>query len=145
MVRGREQAPQALWVRVDGNRVTADTVELALVDRPDPVPDGYRLQQSWTMPVLVDEAHARALEGARVEYLDDGGFRVRLADEVARSEAVPAAPESGCTSCTSAALPEVEALRASMGRVPQASAVGASGRGPALPILGQNPAPALRT
>lgn len=119
--------------------MTRDTVGLALVDRPDPVPDGYRLQLGWTLPVLVDETHVEALRGARVEYVEggrEGTFRVLLPADAARDEAVPAAPESGCVSCSSAALPEIEALRRSMGRAADGVA---SSRGPSLPVVGQAP------
>jgi hypothetical protein len=117
-------------------------VGLALVDCPDPVPDGYRLQHGWTVPVLVAETHAEALRGARVEYggpEGDGAFRIRLADTLAAAAAPPPAPESGCMSCGSAAPSSREALRAGMGLRAPAAAGGsaATSRGPALPILGQ--------
>lgn len=143
LVQGREEAPQALWVRVEGSHVVPGAVSLALVDRPDPLPEGYRLQLGWTVPILVDEAHVDALRGARVEY-DPGSsaFRVRPAGELERPARPGAAPETGCTSCPSASLPEMEALRASLGRLepgepPGAIASGAVGRGPALPVVGQ--------
>lgn len=131
LVQERDDAPQALWVRVEGSHVVPGNVSLALVDRPDPLPDGYALQHGWTVPVLVSLAHVEALRGARIEYdPGSGAFRVRLAGEIAITEPESPAPESGCVSCGSASLPAIEALR---------SASGAASRGPALPIIGQTP------
>jgi hypothetical protein len=128
---------------VEGSHVVPGAVSLALVDRPDPLPEGYGLQHGWTVPILVSLVHADALRGARIEYdSDSGAFRVRLAGEVEGAARPSAAPENGCTSCASASLPEVEALRAGLGRTepgepPGAVAAGAVGRGPALPVVGQ--------
>lgn len=131
LVQGRDGAPQALWVRVEGSHVVPGNVSLALVDRPDPLPDGYGLQHGWTVPILVSLAHAKALRGARIEYDPaSGAFDVRLAGELVIAEPASPPAESGCVSCSSASLPAIEALR---------TASGVASRGPALPIIGQTP------